>query len=80
MAHTCADCADAWPIMSNFFNQSIDWLRVEFHFIPLPYDNNNFVMQQAGRFIQNKYPGVFLAYVTWMFENRDKYLSATNMT
>ena len=80
MAHTCGDCSAAWPNMYPFFANNTDWLRVEFHFIPLPYDHNNFLMQQAGRFIQEKYPHEFIALVTWMFENNGKYNSATHQT
>ena len=80
MDHLCSACASDWPIISTYFNANLHWLRVEYHFIPLPYHHNSFVVQQAGRFIQNKYPIFFLNYTTWMFENQDEYLSATNMT
>ena len=80
MDHLCSACAYDWPIISAFFDQSVAWLRVSYHFLPLPYHNNSFLVQQAGRFIQNKYPNLFINYTTWMFENQDQYLGAVNIT
>ena len=80
MAHTCGDCSAAWPNMYPFFKNNTDWLRVEFHFVPLPYDPNGFLMQQGGRYIQDKYPHKFLDLVTWMFENNYKYGTGTHQT
>ena len=78
MSHTCGDCAHAWPNMYPFFANNTDWLRTEFHFIPLPYNNNDFLVMQASRYIQDKYPHKFLDLVTFLFQNTRKYEGATS--
>lgn len=72
--HLCVDSASAYPGLMQYFNDNQDWLGLNIHIYPLPYHLFSFVVAQAGRYIQLKYPDKFVDYLTYMFQKQDYIL------
>jgi hypothetical protein len=69
--HLCVDSAAAFPGLYSYWQANQKWLGLRIHIFPLPYHPFSFVVAQAGRFIQTKYPSKFIGFVTYMFQRQE---------
>ena len=73
--HLCIDSANAYPGLMQYWQANKNWLGLNIHIFPLPYHAFSFVVAQAGRYIQTKYPSKFLDYTTYMFGHMNLILT-----
>lgn len=73
--HLCSDSKAAFPGLYSYWKSNQAWLGLRIHILPLPYHHFAFVVAQAGRYIQTKYPSKFINFLTYMFENQSNILN-----
>ena len=78
----CYDSAMNWPIFSKAIAAFTDSsLGVIIHIFPLPYHRNSFLAAWAGETILQVSPGNFPAYMGYLFQHFDEFISkAVNLT
>jgi hypothetical protein len=73
--HMCSDSKAAYPGLMQYWQANSQWLGLNIHILPLPYHPFSFMVAQAGRFIQQSYPGKFMLFVTYMFNYQNLILN-----